>query len=381
MKYPFLYRALRKLEVEKGNIAINKNDVEFLKGGEFGIDIEYLPTAKNIISIDIYPTKLPSRIYQELEAEDNKTLIEIEKMIEDKLLLVHVNIDKLVTSFDGYIKDIDREDFISKGFKFDGELEDEKIKSATQSWELISYGIKDVIDMNISTLKSNISNISNGSIDMDYSIKSIGFKLEDNQSDLFIANTLSGIFTSSIKKGLLSEKNDFNISSLQFIRDGKDTTFKNFNLNTAINNLNEDALTRLQNFSSENLDENETMKQLVPILKDITTANSSIEISNISVESIITNGKTVEGFTIDAFGKANRDFDWNQVEENPMALLNLFDTKLNLEASNEIVSMMASDPRAMMFMMLIQPIDKNGKKVFNIEFSKGSLKINGRPLM
>ena len=367
--------------LKEEDIAIAQNDIEILKGGEFGVDIEYLPTARDAISMEIYPTKLPSSFYAELVGEDKKAVQELEKMIKDKLFLVHVNINKLSNAFDGYLKDIDKNGFISRGFKFEGKIDDEKIKSATQSLELISYSLEKELDMNISSLTTNILNMDRDSIDMDYSIESIGFKSEDNQSSLFIANGLYGLFSSEIKSGLLSETNDFNISSIKLVREGEDTLIKNFKLNTNINNINEEALSRLQNFSSDGLDENETMKHLIPILKDITTADSSINISNISIESIITNGQKIEGFNIDAFGKVNGDFDWKEVEDNPMALLNLFDTKINLEASNDIVSMVASDPRAMMLMMFIQPIDKNGKKVFNIEFSKGSLKVNGKPMM
>jgi len=363
------------------NLDINNRDVEFLKGGEFGIDIEYLPTAKDAIAVEIYPTKLPLSMYKELGKENNKTIKNIEQMIKDKLFLVHLNINKLSNAFDGYIKDIDKDGFISRGFKFDGKIDNNEVTNVKQSLELISYSMGKELDMNISAFKTDISNITNDSISVDYNIKSIRFKSEENQSILLIADNIDGILSSDTKKGLYSEQSDFNISSIKYTENRKETLFQDFQLSTAVKNINEKALKKLQNFSSEKLDDKETTKELTDILKKITTADSSIEISNIAIKSITTNGQKIDGFSINAFGKINRDFDWKQVDKNPMALLNLLNAKINIEASNDIVGMMASNPNMMMIMMLIQPMDKNGKKVFNIEFNKGSLKVNGKPLM
>ena len=69
------------------------------------------------------------------------------------------------------------------------------------------------------------------------------------------------------------------------------------------------------------------------------------------------------------------------MDYNPLAVTNLINAKINIEASNELVTIISSDPRAMVMMMIMQPIDKNGKKYYDIEFSKGSLKINGKPFM
>lgn len=375
--------------LKQENFTVTQNDLVAFEGGKFAVDIEYLPTFTNAISMEIYPTKLPTEIYVNLQDDEKSTLKSIEKMIEDKVFLVHININKLLNSFDGSLKDIDQEftdnsrhisHFISKGFKFEGKLKDKKIDNLSHNLDLISYSMKGILDINISDIKSNILNLGSNSIDMDYSIKSIQFG-DSNKSNIFIADKLFGTSKEIREKNLLNSRMDFNISSINFIKEKKEVIFKNIQVNTAINNLNENAIAKLQNFSTEELDDNETMKQLIPILKEITTANSSINISNISVESITSSGKSFDGFKLDALGEVNNKFDWNQVENNPLALLNLFDTKMNLEASNEIVSMIASDPRAMMLMMFIQPIDKNGKKVFNIEFSGGSLKVNGRPLM
>jgi hypothetical protein len=375
--------------LKKENFSVVTEDILPFKGGEFGVDIEYLPRVSDAISMDIYPTKLPKDIYKNLEADDKKVIKSIEKMIEDKVFLIHINIDKLLSSFDGYVKDINRtfadenniSHFISKGFRFDGTLEDEKIKSIKQTLDFISYSLEKQLEIKVSGIKNSITNKGTNFRDIDYRIKSIEVNADVNQSFFFAVNDIFGVFHENIEKGLLSNSSDVNISSIDYHVGVDKTLLKNIQVNTAINNLNESAIVELQNLSSKDLDNNETMKQLIPILKDITTSNSSIDISNISVESITTSGKSFDGLNLNAFGKINSDFNWNQIENNPLALLNLFDTKINLEASDEIVSIISSDPRAMMLMMFIQPIDKNGKKVFNIEFSKGSLKINGRPLI
>jgi len=116
-------------------------------------------------------------------------------------------------------------------------------------------------------------------------------------------------------------------------------------------------------------------------LKKIVSSDISIDIPNISIEEIIKDGKSIKGFKLKASTTVDKNFDFKQIENNPLAINSLFNAKVNIEASSEFISLISSDPRAMVMMMVLQPIDKNGKKYYDIEFSKGSLKINGKPFM
>jgi hypothetical protein len=168
---------------------------------------------------------------------------------------------------------------------------------------------------------------------------------------------------------------------MSFTQNGKKTILNTIIMDTRLNNINKRALEELENRSSKNMDNNSSMEQFIPLLKELFKDNISIDIPNISVAKITNNGKSFDGFKLKALVKAEKNFDWKSLDNNPLAVTNLINAKINIEASNELVTIISSDPRAMVMMMIMQPIDKNGKKYYDIEFSKGSLKINGKPFM
>ena len=152
-------------------------------------------------------------------------------------------------------------------------------------------------------------------------------------------------------------------------------------MDTSVNNINKKALEKLEKLSSKKMDNNSSFEELIPILKEMVKDNISIDIPNISIAKITNSGKSFDGFKLKSLVKVEKNFDWKSLNNNPLALTNLINAKVNIEASTELVTILSSDPRAMVLMMIMQPVDKNGKKYYDIEFSKGSLKINGKPFM
>ena len=48
-----------------------------------------------------------------------------------------------------------------------------------------------------------------------------------------------------------------------------------------------------------------------------------------------------------------------------------------LEASLSVFIRIAQEPKAMMVLMLLPPVEKEGKKIYEIEFIKGKITVNG----
>jgi len=363
---------------------LNKNDIEILQGMQVGIDMEYNPNSSDAIAMDIYPIKLPDIFYQDINQEDKLVVVELEKMIKEKLFLTHVNINKLLSSFDGYVKDINKEfkdngttaHLVTKGFKFNGTIEDEKIEDIKQTLETISYQIDDKLNINLNGLTTNVKN-SDKSLynNVEYSIKSFDIinKIENPFS--IKINNITGLSQDKLKANLLNSESRVKISSINFTQNGKKTILNSIIMDTSINNINKKALEKL------NIDNNSSFEQIIPLLKEIVKDDISIDIPNISIAKITNDGKSFDGFKIKALVKVEKNFDWQSLENNPLALTNLFDAKVNIEASNEFVNLISTNPQVMVMMMVMQPIDKNGKKYYDIKFSKGSLKINGKPFM
>jgi len=363
---------------------VNRDNIEILKGMQIGIDIEYNPNTSDAIAMDIYPIKLSTSFYQNLDKKDR---VELEKMIKEKLFLAHVNINKLLSSFDGYVKDIDREfkdngtkaHLVSKGLKFNGTIEDEKIENIEQTLETISYQIDDQLNININGLKTNVKNSDNTNVE--YSIKSFNIinKIENPFS--IKINDITGLSQDKLKANLLDSESRVKISSIDFTQNGKKTILNSIIMDTAVKNINKKALEKLEKLSSENMDNNSSVEQIMPILKEIVKDDIYIDIPNISIAKITSDGKSFDGFKIKALVKVEKNFDWKSLDNNPLAVTNLFDAKVNIEASNEFVNLISTNPQVMVMMMVLQPVEKNSKKYYDIEFSKGELKINGKPFM
>jgi len=369
---------------------LNTNDIEILQGMQVGMDIEYMPTAGNALAMDIYPIKLPTIFYKNINQEDKLVIRKIEKMIKDKLFLTHVNINKLLSNFDGYVKDIDIEfkdngttsHLVSKGFQFEGTIKDEKIEDVKQILETLSYQVDDQLDINISGLTTTIKNSDKKLYNnIEYGIKSFDIMNKIEEPFTLRVNNITGLSQDRLKGNLLNSISKVKVASINFSQNGKKTILNNITMDTLLNNINKKALEKLEKLSSQNMDNNSSMEQFIPLLKEILKDNISIDIPNISIAKITNNGKSFDGFKLKALVKVEKNFDWKSLDNNPLALTNLIDAKINIEASNELVTIISSDPRAMVMMMIMQPVDKNGKKYYDIEFSKGSLKINGKPFM
>ncbi len=367
---------------QKSNRIITEDDILFLKGLKVGLDIEYNPTAKNAVALDIYPVKLPDIFYANIDIEDKQVVDTIEEMVKNRDLLVHININKFLSGFNGYIKDINKE-LKLKGFRFDGDLKDEKIKNLNQTITELSYVIPNQLKFELVNSKIFISN----PIDMNfnnnskYSIKQITLKSEDNTTASIVLNNIIGKSTDTKKDNLVNSKLELNIASIDYMVDMKKSIFKNISTIIKIDNIDFKAFKELNSLLSKNLEEKQSLDKMIPILEKIVSSNISIDIPNISVEQITQNGKVVDGFKLKALTKVDKKFDFKQIKDNPLAINNLFNVKIDIEASNQLISLISSDPRAMVMMMVLQPIDKNGKKYYDIEFSKGTLKINGKPFM
>jgi hypothetical protein len=372
--------------LKKDNPNISEADIEILKGLKVGIDIEYTPTVKDAIALDIYPIKLPIFLYEEIK-DDNKSLEAIDKMLKDKLILVHLNINKLLSGFDGYLKDIDTKfgdnregHLLTKGFLFKGDIKDDNIKNLHQDIKEMSFEAGKEIKMVLSNLKIFIENPIDeyGNNSSNYTIESLDIKNESNDSFSLIVKNISGSSKDTQKGELIDGIANFKIASIDYSTNNEKILLKDTNTDIKIENLNIDAMKRLENISE---DKNISFEQMIPLLKKITQSALSLNISDLSIKSITNNGKEIDGFNISALAKTNKNFDWKGVESNPMLLMQLGDIEANIALSNELFNIIGQAPNMMMVMMLTQPIDKNGTKVYDLEFTQGSLKVNGKPFM
>ena len=106
----------------------------------------------------------------------------------------------------------------------------------------------------------------------------------------------------------------------------------------------------------------------------------TMSIPNLSVKKISENGETMDGFTLSSSLSIDKSFDINAASQDPLAVLNALSSKTNISVSNELFARIAQEPRAMMVLMLLPPVEKEGKKIYEIEFIKGKITVNGASL-
>ena len=154
---------------------------------------------------------------------------------------------------------------------------------------------------------------------------------------------------------------------------------KKYKMNDILFDFNIDNLDIISFEALQGVDINDE-KAINALSQKILSKGITMNIPNFSVKKIAENGKTMDGFTLSSSLSIDKSFDINAVSQDPLAALNALSSKTNISVSNELFARIAQEPRAMMVLMLMPPVEKEGKKIYEIEFSKGKLTVNGTPM-
>jgi len=374
--------------IESGIKDVDRELLEFLKGMVIGVDIEYNPSPTKAVAMDIYPIKLPTLFYLSLqESNDTKTKEKIDKLLKEKALLAHIEINKLVTAFDGYLKDINIDnEFRLVGFKFNGNFENDTIKNVNQIIEKMELDIpKENTYFGIFDFNAKIQNpLKEINRETDFTLKSFKIKSREKDNKLYTVDIkgVSGVskdIQKDNKKNLLDSISKTKISQIDILEEQNFILgLKDIDIDFEIKNLDIKLVQELDSASKSGAN---SEVEIVRVIKSLADSNFHIEVPKVSISKIVYNKREFEGFNLKASFFIDKPADGLALESNPDKILNLLNLKLTIEASNELVSLISNNPQAMVLMMVLQPVDKNGKKVYDMEFTQGTLKVNGRPLL
>jgi len=363
---------------------VSAKDLEALKGLKIGIDVTYLADAYSAASFDMYPVALPTALTSaNMNDEDKKILQQIEKMIEKKTFLVHVDVNKLGTGFKGYMKDINEVvegktpvTFTMTALKFSGDLEKNKLKSIKQTLKTFAmHGKDDELNMQLNNLKSNYALTGDTRYDYvtSYTIGEILFDAKDTSS--LRVNNVSVDSTSKVKNNLASVTAQTEIDSIHFTEGQKKSILKTLTFEMKADNFDMNAIEKLETIDPNN------EKELLATLQELISHGIHFEIPNFSVKKLAFENKQLDGFTFTSSFDIDKSLDLSTLEKNPMAAIGAMNAKINLSLSNQLFGLLAQQPQAVMAMMMIQPKDVNGNKVYAVELKDGKLSVNGKPMM
>ncbi len=365
---------------------MSMEDASALKGMKIGIDAKYLNDAYSALSLDIYPLNLPTSITElDMDKDDKHVIMQLNEILKKKGILVHVDFNKLLSSFKGHIKDIhetlqgkNEVKFTMKGVTFEGEIEKGKISKLNQKVKFITFEAKDEADVKFTELKSNYKRTGPNRYDSTYgyTVKNISLTgINDKSKVLVSIENMSGNSTTTIKNDLARSSVKATVDKINFEADKEKSLMEGITFNFNIKNLDILALQKL-----EKADVNDEA-EINRLTQELISKGISMEIPTFEIKKIETEGKKMDGFSLTANIDIDKSLDLKALQTNPMLALDAINTKTKISLSSELFSLIAQQPKAMMFLMLIQPQESNGKKVYEVELKNGSLSVNGKPML
>jgi len=162
---------------------------------------------------------------------------------------------------------------------------------------------------------------------------------------------------------------------VNFEADGEKSLLEGITFNFNIKNLD---ILALQKLEKVDVDDEEEINRL---MQELISKGISMEIQTFKIKKIEAEGKKMDGFSLTANIDVDKSLDLAAFQTNPMVALNAINTKTKITLSSELFSLIAQQPKAVMLMMLIQPQELNGKKVYEVELKNGSLTVNGKPML
>jgi len=372
--------------------------VALLDGAEVAIDLEYSNIAlDDKVSIDIYPNALPSKLAKEIKSEDSAFYAYLNKLLQDKAIVYHLNYDVLNDSFDGYIKDIDETHTLKDGSKLLLKLKTANFKGtgmliAPDTLSLDIKELKSSIQTNQEIMNVNLINFVSSSVfesKTTYATTakfgSVEWSVKDNKGadvNLDMKN-LSFDFSSNTQ----SVKADF-FSKLSFdaMSITTDTTLidsTKFNYDVAIRGVSKDAYEQLMELISQ-----AKINQTPELQKDIEKAGYEllarglvVDIADFSIKEVATaKTKNLGGMSLKSKLEFKQDRDLvKKIEKSPLALMEKMDLDLLFKISKEMYSKLTM---ATPILIMAQNFskEKDGIIMFDIKLKDSKLSVNGQEI-
>ena len=362
-------------------------DAQTLVGIKLGVDLAYLNDTYSALSVDIYPLNLPTAISDAAAHNDaDKALVtHLNTMLKQKALLVHVDFNKMLSSFKGFIKDIDEtyttEKTITmtlKGATFEGEIKDDRITQLSQLLQTIQLTLEDDLTISLLGLKSDYQLTGKTLYDTnyDYSVERIEVTgKHENETFSALVKQIEGYNKTSVSNNLASNKMKLFSKHIELQEKDAKTSLTDVSFAFNIANLDMHILEQLEEVDIEN--ETETNR----LIQALISKGINMEIPLFEVKKLEYLGQNIDGFSLTSTFEVNKSANFLAIQENPFGALDAINTKTTLTLSDALFTIIAKDPRAMMLAMLIQPKVVNGKKVYELEIKDGKLTVNGKPIL
>jgi len=362
-------------------------DAKALKGLKIGVDLQYLNDSYSALSADLYPLSLPQTLLNnpDLDESDKAFMVQLNDKLQKKAFLVHVDFNKMLSSFKGFVKDIEETFSVEtaitltiKGSTFNGTIKDDRIASLDQQIQNIALLAGDELQISLSNLKSNYVLTGKTIYDSSYTYAIGNINIDGkNDTKAFSAKlkTIEGDNKTAVVNDLASNKIKLKIAEAAFMDNGQKSKLTETIFSFNVSGLDMNILKELENVDIENEDETNRLIQAL-LSKGIT-----MEIPDFEVKKLEYKGQKMDGFSLTSSFEVSKSAKLAAIQANPFAAFDAINTKTKIILSDALFTIISQDPRAMMLAMLIQPQSVNGKKVYEVELKNGKVIVNGKAVM
>jgi len=375
--------------------------VEAAIGGvTIGVDVEYsnFPTSSKIV-LDIYPLKLPSELEQELKKESKNLYNYVDKLLQAKGVLYHINYNISDGIFDGFLKDIDEKYVLDNGkeiiFKllnatYYGEGSIIAPKSLHTKMDITLDVFDSSLDetalFKIKELKTSSTFESQSTYDSSVSLKSLSLLAKKNQKkkvsvelDNFKINVSSNDQAKTAEFDIKMSLKEIKIDTQD--QDGRNIKVSNINYNISLDGLDKDSYEELRVLTSHvNATNSPYFEQkLEKVVIKLFSKGFSLSIPDISIQKIaVDNEAPVDGFSFMAKMTLKEDANLERtIQRSPMKILENIDLTSTLKLSKGFFALITKNvPGSSLAGEFAK--EQNDEIIFEVKLNDGVLSINDK---
>ncbi len=362
-------------------VQLSQADLEPLKGMKMGTNISYNPNAYSAVSFALYPLLLPSKLKPQ-DKEEQQIYQELQRLFDNKSLMVYVDVNKLGNGFKGYMKDINETLQLDAPLHlemhqltFQGELQHNTLSSLTQKLKKLSLQREDkMLTVDVQNLQSSYQTTGTSSYayDASYRVEHLSMQIAD--AFMWKATDVRLNSASTVADQLASLDTKMYIEQIDSKEFQQSYRLKQTTLHLKADNFHVGAMQQL-----ENSDPND-QEALEASLKELLSHGIRLEVPAFETKEIEIDNNKMEGFLLTGSFHINKDINITQIQQNPLALTKAMNASLNLSLSNALFAHIAQQPQVMMALMLFPPKDAHGKKIYELLLEDDILTLNGQPL-
>lgn len=368
-----------------------------LDGVLLGADVEYsnLPFAK-ALTIEIYPLALSQEMKASVRKNDLQFYTYIDKFLQSKGVLYHINYNLLNDDFDGYVKDIDETYKLDDGLDLDVSLKKATFKGngaliapnelSSKVKELQLSAIKDSKKLNVVLHKfSSKSNFeSQNTYLTSAEFKNIEILLSGTDQDLNVSIKDVKLNGSSNDQGSESELNSRSIiKNMSFNGAGVVFELDDLALDIALNGLNKVKYEELRLLVSKNNNLNSAVsqKELQTSLLNLLAKGLVLEIADFSLKNIETETLgDLNGFEMKSTFTLKADPSLRQkVQMSPLLALSNINVVTNIKISKEIYNQLLNNQSMLASLTKYAKVDGDDY-IFDISLIDSKMVVNGKAL-